>query len=551
MEGKDEISDTDSGIILQSGQVSPVSPLKDLTKAVHKQQKALEAHLEACLQELRKLCLREAELTGMLPQEYPLKPGEKPPKVRQRIGTAFKLDEKTIVSQGADPLSRLERDLSLQMQIVQAAHHLFREENISKQIKKRRKSAVLKEERKMKELENALNECRLMAGQKPMPKASTTTTEELSISDDRSLLDTNLQEEEYCHAPNHQAVPELLVPVEPGTPNSTLALPSCLAHPKKHKGPQPACCEIAGLERTPIQNSPWKETSLDKPYEKPKKPSLESSNVSRVEACQDYVEPRGRSMLPRRRPTYYTITVPSYCFPLPKPSVVSNPTYHSSSDDSNSDVSSISYATSPGSSSPDIFLRPVPPPAIEQPSPTLRGQIVDRPGAVYYYQTSQQLLLPPCCIPTMEYVSESHMVAAREFSCSRPSLGTGGPPLFSYEEDRVPMRYQRLVPSQSRIVRTPSLKDYATARGRTLSKSAVTEELKSWHERTRLRNSRPHSLDRQGTFRMCSGPGGELYALRSPMQRVQVPQIHILKRSPEGAPVQVYVPENGEIITQV
>lgn len=37
-----------------------MSPLKDLTKAVHKQQKALEAHLEACLQELRKLCLREA-----------------------------------------------------------------------------------------------------------------------------------------------------------------------------------------------------------------------------------------------------------------------------------------------------------------------------------------------------------------------------------------------------------------------------------------------------------------------------------------------------------
>lgn len=240
--------------------------------------------------------------------------------------------------------------------------------------------------------------------------------------------------------------------------------------------------------------------------------------------CQDYVEPRGRSMLPRRRPTYYTITVPSYCFPLPKPSMVSNPTYHSSSEDSNSDVSSISYATSPGSSSPDIFLRPVPPPAIEQPSPTLRGQIVDRPGAVYYYQTSQQLLLPPCCIPTVEYVSESRMVAAREFSCSRPSLGVGGPPLFSYEEDRVPMRYQRLVPSQSRIVRTPSLKDYATARGRTLSKSAVTEELKSWHVRTKLRNSRPHSLDRQGTFRMCSGPGKELYALRSPMQRVQVEQ---------------------------
>lgn len=43
-----------------AGPDSPVSPGKELTHAVRKQQRALEERLEACLEELRRLCLREA-----------------------------------------------------------------------------------------------------------------------------------------------------------------------------------------------------------------------------------------------------------------------------------------------------------------------------------------------------------------------------------------------------------------------------------------------------------------------------------------------------------
>lgn len=173
----------------------------------------------------------------------------------------------------------------------------------------------------------------------------------------------------------------------------------------------------------------------------------------RVDPCWQPAEPRGRSTAPRRRPTYYTVTVPTSCVLSPDPAC------RSGSDDSISDLSSISHATSPGSSSPDMsFAVPLP---------------LTEPG---YYSRGALQLQPPA-----------------------------GPLTFLYEQDLAPLRYQRLVPSRSRIVRTPSLKDYAPAGARGLSRAAVTEELKSWHQRARLRGARPHSLDRQGAFQRPHG----------------------------------------------
>ncbi|XP_068516075.1 innate immunity activator protein isoform X3 [Anas acuta] len=557
MEGREEASDTDSGIMLHSGPGSPVSPLKELAQRVRRQQQALEA----CVQELRRLCLREAELTGTLPREFPLKAGEKPPKVRRRIGAAFKLDE-TLVLRGADPLSALERDLALQLQIAKAAHRLCREENISKQLRRRRKTAALKEEKKLKELENTLSQCRLLAGHRPLPASGSGGAQELSASDESSLSDAVLLEEEETQLPG------------PGTPQgSPSPSPSSSPSPRPRSVPE-ECSEAEGPGHPPTPASPWRETSLDGPYEKAKKagddpgdsetwgsrccptsppavttapgspdltvslapratdvppyrfvpirtlvlcrqagssapstpepPSRRGQSQSlRVEARWEPGEPRGRSTAPRRRPTYYTVTVPTSCLTPP------GPTHRSGSDDSISDVSSISHATSPGSSSPDVsFPRPPAPPPLTEPG--------------YYPRGAPRLLPPP------------------------------GPPAFLYEQDLAPLRYQRLVPSHSRIVRTPSLKDYAPAGARGLSKAAVTEELKSWHQRARLRGARPHSLDRQGAFR---GPRGgtprDGPPIRGAPLRAQAPPIRVLRRSPDGVPVQVYVPENGEIVTQV
>ncbi|KAF3823240.1 hypothetical protein GH733_010676 [Mirounga leonina] len=573
MGSKDEVSDTDSGIILQS-----VSPVKELTHAVRKQQRALEERLEACLEELKRLCLREAELTGVLPAEYPLKPGEKAPKIRRRIGAAYKLDERALHRE--DPLSSLERELALQLQIAEAARRLCREENLGRQARRQRKQAMLQEEKKLRELERCLGEQRRTS--RPPSAAALPLGRELSASDDSSLSDGLLLEEEESQVPKPP-------PESPAPPSRPLP-------PQSLEGLQPAGPETGALERAPIQNSPWKETSLDHPYEKPRKssePNSESSSPAttpqdgpgtssvwllepayhvvpirsipgqrqgrtsapatpemqgrrgqsqslRTDSFRAAPEGRGRSAFPRRRPPHYTVTVPDSCFPPTKPPLP-HPAYHSCSEDSGSDVSSISHPTSPGSSSPDIsFLRPLSPPE----RPRHRG-VWGPAGALY-----PKLLLPPGHLAAGRYVlvAESPLPPAAEWELGPAALGPAalGP---AYDEDGAPLRWQRLVASRSRVVRTPSLKD--SPAGRALSKAAVSEELKSWHERARLRSGRPHSLDRQGAFRVRSLPPSREGFGRAPGPRTQVATVYLSRRSPEGAPVQVFVPENGEIVSQV
>ncbi|XP_030917633.1 innate immunity activator protein isoform X4 [Geospiza fortis] len=534
-----EASDMDSGIVLHSGPDSPVCPPKERVLVGQRQQQALEAQLDGCIQELRQLCLREAELTGTLPCEYPLKAGEKPPKVRRRIGAAFKLDEIAVLR--GDPL---ERERALQLQIAEAARRLCREENIGRQVRKRRQTAALREEQKLRDLEQVLSQRRLLAGQRDI-----STAKELSASDGSSMFDTGLLEEEDTQPPG-PATPQrspspkdptkeeeeksgLLVPphipcqetsldrsyertknpsVDPEdgeTQSSQCCLGSLMAAPASSLAPSSPDSASPPVSRTgdppyrfiPIRTLVLCQQAGSSAPSTPEPSGRQGQTQSlRVDPCWQPAEPRGRSAAPRRRPTYYTVTVPTSCILTPGPAC------RSGSDDSISDLSSISHATSLGSSSPDMsFAVPLP---------------LAEPG---YYPRGALQLLPPA-----------------------------GPLTFLYEQDLAPLRYQRLVPSRSRIVRTPSLKDYTPAGARGVSKAAVTEELKSWHQRARLRSARPHSLDQQGAFqRPHGGTTRDMPIAHGILSLVQGPPVQVLRRSAAGVPVQVYMPENGEIVTQV
>uniref|UniRef100_A0A3B4AAF8 Cytohesin Ubiquitin Protein Inducing domain-containing protein n=1 Tax=Periophthalmus magnuspinnatus TaxID=409849 RepID=A0A3B4AAF8_9GOBI len=376
IESKEEISDTDSGIIVHSPD-SPTSPLKEgmtHTRALKLKHQALEERLELCLLELRKLCIREAELTGKLPSDYPLMPEEKPPRVRRRIGASFKLDEDLIDSE----LHALETELALQRQIYEAARKLSLEDNLSKPQKKSRAQQCKREEKKVKELQEAVFQHRVKS-ECNSPKITSSNQHKLNMSDDSSLSDVVALDEVDSPCPlsppatGHPFTDPLHLPPKP--------LLSC---------PVSSSLSSVDSERTPIQSSPWRESSLDHPIKKNTSPAHVSSDSTRAlpspftkssslrynhstsapstpelhvrrQYSQSFLPKskplsvdsnKGRGRLPQRRPEFIL------CSPQYSPLRLSQ----SSSEDTSSEHSSSSYISSPGRDGPTEIPKLCPPP---------------------------------------------------------------------------------------------------------------------------------------------------------------------------------------------
>ncbi|XP_054905935.1 innate immunity activator protein [Poeciliopsis prolifica] len=554
MESKEEISDTDSGIILHSGPDSPTSPLKDPTthtRALKLKHQSLEERLELCLLELRKLCIREAELTGSIPSDFPLLPDEKPPRVRRRIGASFKLDEGLILQDQQDPeLQALETDLAVQRQIYEAARKLSLEENLSKPQKKSRLQQCRREEKKVKDLQEAVFQHRIKS-ECNSPCISISSSPSKDTSDDSSLSDVVALDDD----------------VESSCPLSPPVLDTSDSDPLQspHQSPE--------HERSPIQNSPWKETSLDQPYQRSTKPQPASRSRSSspaaapvsAESCRIPLTQFVRNSALRNNHSTSAPSTPellvrrqySQSFRLPKKkltidierlgsescrgrvhpplqrcgpeTVVHSPEFspprphQCSSEDSSSEHSSSSFSVcSPGRDRPTDIPKLCPPPygfhfgAQTKELSCFRGQVRPTPG--------------------------NGPLSPRDTDTSKGLL-TATPEVHNLQRGTLCQRsILKPPPPYTRLVRTPSLKDYPNHTVRLLPREIVSEELKSWHQRNQLQKFWPSCGEHQS---MMSPTSPHLPPFEQGSGNL------VLQRAADGTPVQWFVAEDAEIVSQV
>ncbi|EHH51192.1 FERM domain-containing protein 4B isoform X1 [Macaca fascicularis] len=192
LEAKSQFIMASNGSLISSGsQDSEVSEEQKREKILElkKKEKLLQEKLLKKVEELKKICLREAELTGKMPKEYPLNVGEKPPQVRRRVGTAFKLDDNLLPSEEDPALQELESNFLIQQKLVEAAKKLANEPDLCKTVKKKRKQDYTDAVKKLQEIENAINEYRIRCGKKPSQKAAV-LPEDIIPSESSSLSDT-------------------------------------------------------------------------------------------------------------------------------------------------------------------------------------------------------------------------------------------------------------------------------------------------------------------------------------------------------------------------
>uniref|UniRef100_H3CNP0 Innate immunity activator b n=1 Tax=Tetraodon nigroviridis TaxID=99883 RepID=H3CNP0_TETNG len=557
MEANGEISDTDSGIILNSGSDSPTTLTKDVTthtRAMKLRHQDLKDKLEICILELKKLCIREAELTGRLSDDYPLLPGEKPPQIRRRIGAAFKLDDQSIPQGTKDSeLSSVDGQLALQTKIFEAARKLCEEERLSKAVKKSRQLQCKREEKKLKRLQELAFQLRLERG-RSSPHPALNASQDLGTSDDSSLSDSVVQDEEAISQLSQLSCTEQAHSSSLSFTNGSYLSPSVTPQPlplTPTSSPIPSINSVTSLvsspadDLPPIQHSPWTESSLDQPYEKSKKSrsSSKTSTPTKSESLPPLEECLAQAGLPVQLPHVklsrshsnstpstpeirvhrqlslrYQLSSPDSPFERNRGRTRSSrrrltdcaialaetpPHSHYGSqagaEDNHSEHSYSSYSSSPCQELPyqSALLHSSPVGCYGPPAFPHTG----------FYQTSRYQSSPSF---HRGYYNEE-MVYPPDLDLARGYYAQQVPcPPSRYEYSAVPRhRGQAALPPNPRLSPSPAKYDSPHHRPSGVSPHVVNEQLKSWHRRSQLKAPRSRSLDRQGAIRFKNTPGPE------------------------------------------
>uniref|UniRef100_A0A8C5YF73 FERM domain containing 4A n=1 Tax=Microcebus murinus TaxID=30608 RepID=A0A8C5YF73_MICMU len=263
MGSKGKIISGSSGSLLSSGSQesdSSQSAKKDMLAALRSRQEALEETLRQRLEELKKLCLREAVSGSFLDVS--------------NLAFGHHVEEHWR-SREAE-LERLEREFAIQSQITEAARRLASDPNVSKKLKKQRKTSYLNALKKLQEIENAINENRIKSGKKPTQRASLIIDDGNIASEDSSLSDALVLEDEDSqvtstisplHSP-HKGLP-------PRPPSHNRPPP-----PQSLEGLRQMHYHRSDYDKSPIKPKMWSESSLDEPYEKVKKRSSHGHSSS-------------------------------------------------------------------------------------------------------------------------------------------------------------------------------------------------------------------------------------------------------------------------------
>uniref|UniRef100_A0A671LKF5 Uncharacterized protein n=1 Tax=Sinocyclocheilus anshuiensis TaxID=1608454 RepID=A0A671LKF5_9TELE len=348
-------------------------------------------------------------------------------------------------------------------------------------------------------------------------------------------------------------------------------------------------------DASPIQNSPWKESSLDQPYQKQKPSHSACSSRSssptgsptdtrmaelppapqfvfkslpvrnnqpnsapstpelplRRQFSQSFRLPRskpeltkassdlgrGRTKLPRQRVTDFTLAYSVQRL------------YQCSSEDSSSELSISSYSSSSSRETTTEAPKPYPPPYGYHRTAPNKG-----PSQLNTYSTlKNNNKNPPHLVPGPNRVKISNGTPLQaDMARLQLRQNSQSDPVHTNKPQQVevisPKRMLKPPPPYTKVVRTTSLREYPNHPSRVLPRDVVSGELKTWHQKNNIVISKPRSLERQGSIRIKRPVPPPYHQIPS---HKQVSQKVILQRASDGTPLQWYEEEDSEIVSQV